>query len=86
MVSIDFHFRGNQRLGCWISALGLLKLEISFPAQTKQIVVCSQSKFAQELVFIESKRQVCSFRMKVGEKIVLKENLSKSPTVRAGGR
>ena len=66
----------------------MLKLRIRFLVHTegKQVDVCSKSKFAQALVFIESKRQVCSFRMKVGEKIVLKENLSKSPTVRAGGR
>ena len=68
--------------------LGLLKLGIRFLVQTKgkQIDVCSQIKFEQALVFIESKRQACSFRIKVGEKIVLNYKLSKSPTVRAGGR
>ena len=55
-------------LGSWIA-----QTWNAFPhKQGKQIDVCSKSKFARALVFIESKRQACSFGMKVGEKIVLK--------------
>ena len=55
-------------LGSWIA-----QTWNAFPhKQGKQIDVCSQSKCEREFVFIESKRQACSFRMKVGKKIVLK--------------